>query len=294
MLSFEELTGKIWWNRNFVEWQNAKVHISTHSLHYAGAVFEGIRIYNTKPFKQFEHYERLLKSAEAMGYSIEYTPEELCEITNQLIKFNKLQFGYIRPFAWRGGETSHMRGVECKIHTAIIAYDPFTNKEKPNTAVKLEIAKWKKIPANSVPFHSKASGLYMMATIIQNEAVKNGFDDAVVLDQDGYLTEATTSNFFFIKNNILHTPIADTFLNGLTRQTIINEVAKPLNLQVIEGKFRVSALHGSQAAFLTGTAAGILKITSVYDHETQKTFTFSTTDNILEDIITAYNQLVGA
>ena len=294
MISLEELKGKIWWNREFIEWQDAKIHMLAHSLHYAGAVFEGIRIYNTRPFKQLEHYERFLESAKAMGYSIEYTPKVLCEATNQLIKFNNLQFGYVRPFAWRGGETFNIRGEKCKIHTAIIAYDPFTSKDESNTGIKLEISKWRKMPANSVPFYSKTSALYMMATIIQNDAVKNGFADAIMLDQNNYLTEATTSNFFLIKNNALYTPIADTFLNGITRQTVINEIAESLNLQVIEGKFRVDDLQGSQAAFLTGTSAGILKVASIYDHEKQQSFEFSTTDQVLENIITAYNQLVGA
>lgn len=272
MVSLEEMNGYIWWNGKFIEWQNAKIPLTAHSLHYAGTVFEGIRIYNKKPFKQLEHYKRLLKSAEAMGYIIPYALELLCDVTNNLIEINNLTAGYIRPFAWRGGEEHHIRGMNCKIHTAIIAYNPFTGKKRPNIGLRLEISKWKKIPESAAPLHSKASGLYMMATIIQNEATKNGFDDAIMLDQNGFLTEGTTSNFFFIKDNIIHTPIADNFLNGITRQTVINEVADKLKLKVIENKFKIEDLKDAQAAFLTGTAAGVLKIASIYSHEHKKIF----------------------
>lgn len=176
---------------------------------------------------------------------------------------------------------------------AIIAYDPFISERKLGAGLRLEISKWKKIPMSAAPVHSKASGLYMMATIIQNEAVKNGFDDAIVLDHDGFLTEAITSNFF-IKDNILYTPIADNFLNGITQQIIINEVTYKLNLKVRENKFEVEDLSGSQAAFLTGTAIGVLKIASIYSHEYKKSFEFSIADTLLENIIYTYNKIVGA
>lgn len=292
MAAIGQFDGYIWLNNTFIKSHDAKIHIAAHSLHYAGSVFEGIRIYNTKPFKQLDHYKRLCISAEAMGYSIQYSPEYLCDITNQLINMNQLQDGYIRPIAWRGGEDHHINGHNCTINIAIIAYNPFDLIHNRAHGLRLCIAKWRKAHQTSLPFYAKGSGLYMMSTIIQNEAIQSGFDDALVLDQEGFLTEATTSNFFFIKDNILYTPISDCFLNGITRQTVINEIAPSLNLKVIEGKFLVSFMHGAHAAFLTGTAAGIKEIASI--HHEEDIFHFAIHQDILERIKSAYSQLVEA
>ena len=294
MTSLENLSGYVWWNGQFINCSEAKIHMSAHSLHYAGAVFEGMRIYNKKPFKQLEHYQRLIKSAEAIGYTIQYTPQFLCTVTNKLIDMNGLNSGYIRPFAWRGGEEHNIKGVSCKIHTAIIAHDPFSKTSVKTDGLKLIISEWRKPPANSFPFYSKTSGLYTMATVIQNEAVKDGFDDAIMLDQDGYLTEATTSNFFFIKNNILYTPTPDCFLDGLTRQTIITEIAPKLGIQTVEGKFTINDLVDAQAAFIAGTASEITPISVLYNKYNDKSFNFSAHDTLLQNIQNAYQKIVEA
>ena len=293
--SLEDLPGYIWWNGDFIPWKDAKAHISQHSLHYAGAVFEGIRIYNSRPFKLREHYERLLKSANYMGYDIPYDVEDLSQATLKIIDDNNLTRGYIRPFAWRGGEDIKMSGAGCKIHTAIIAYDHLSlhNKESEDSnAVHLEVSRWEKISSKSVPCQSKASGLYMMATIVFNEAASNGFDDAIMLDSHGHITEATTSNFFFIKHDKLYTPIPDSFLNGITRQAVI-EIAHVLQKEVIEGKFTIDDLKDADAAFLTGTAIGIVKVASIYDAKISNKIIFDTGNNFMNDIITSYHKMVG-
>jgi branched-chain amino acid aminotransferase len=275
MISVDKVQGVIWIDGKFVDWQECKLHIATHALHYGGAVFEGIRIYNTKPFKLNEHNQRLVQSAKLLGYTIPYTSCELNDAVIATIKKQNLSSGYVRVLAWRGSEEQQISGTHCTIHVAIMAWDAFGEKSRyHDSGVKLEIARWIKPPVSAAPVQSKAAGLYMMGTVIQNEARSRGFDDALVLDQDGYITEATTSNFFMIKDDILYTPTPDCFLDGITRQTVL-EIAAELQIPNKVQKLKVNDLAGADGAFLTGTALEITPIALINDERTNTVYTMS-------------------
>lgn len=275
MLALDKIQGVIWLDGEFIDWKKCQLHIATHALHYGGAVFEGIRIYNAKAFKLNEHNQRLINSARLLGYQLPYDLHELNEAVKETVARQKLQSGYIRVLAWRGSEEQQIKGVHCVIHVAVIAWDPFSGLSKYNQEIglKLEVARWRKPSILSAPVQSKAAGLYMMATVMQNEARDNGFDDAIVLDLDGYITEATTANFFVIKQNILYTPPADCFLDGLTRQTVL-EIASELGIASRIQKLKVEDLAGASGAFLTGTTLEIAPISSITDVKSSITYNF--------------------
>lgn len=292
MFNFQKISNLyIWQNNRFMPLKEKHINVFSHSLHYSGAVFEGIRVYKGKPFKQLEHYERFKKSAELIGYHIDYSSEFLCKITEQLININSIKSGYVRPIAWRGPEDWHVSGGNCKINVAILVYNPFYD-EKPNRALKLNVAQWKKIPSECVPYDSKSSGLYMMSTIMKNEALSRSFDDSIILDQNNCITEATTSNFFVIAGEEIYTPALSCFLNGITRQTVINDIAPMLNKRVHEKEMQLTDLVNANAAFLTGTASGIVRIQSIYDDNSKTQFSFNIENNLLRNLQTTYKNFV--
>lgn len=257
----------IWFDGQILMWEEAHISAMTHSLHYGSTVFEGIRVYEGVPFKLREHHERLCNSAKLMGYTIPYSAEQLDKATEQLIEKEQIKYGYIRSFAWRGSETMLIDGEGCKIHTAIGAWDSFNTRNENarndirNAGALVGISKWRKPPAQCYPFAAKAAGCYMMPTLIKNEAKANGYDDALVLDSQGFITEGTVANFFIIKGDRLLTPIADCFLNGITRQVVM-QIAPTIGLKAEEVRLKVEDL-AADAAFFTGTAVGIMPIREI-------------------------------
>lgn len=262
--SFDNRAGKIWYDGEFEEWKDSKIHILNHGLHYGSSVFEGIRVYDSQAFKLKEHMERLHASAKYLKFEIPYSVNELVEKALELIKKNNVKNGYMRPIAWRGCETMLIGGNGTKIHTAIAVWESFeigrvTTRER---GINMCISSWRKPSADSSPCHSKAASIYTLATIIKIDAQDAGFDDALMLDSADNITEATTSNFFAIINNELHTPIPDCFLNGITRQTII-QVAKAAGIKVYERHIKVEELKKAEACFLTGTAIEIMPVKKI-------------------------------
>lgn len=263
-LSFDQRDGEIWYNGNFVPWANAKVHVLNHGLHYASSVFEGERAYGGKIFKNRAHTERLHKSAEWLNFNIPYSVEELMAIKAELIKRNNIVDGYIRPVAWRGSEMMAISAQKNTIHVAIAAWPwPSMYKaEMKEKGVRLAWAKYKRPSPETAICSSKAAGLYMICTVSKHEAEDKGYDDALMLDHRGYLAEATGANLFMVIDGALHTPLPDCFLNGLTRQTII-ELAKRRNIEVVERHIMPDELAKAQEVFLTGTAAEITPVGEV-------------------------------
>ena len=235
-IPFDKRSGKIWFNNELVEWQDTKVHVISHGMHYASLVFEGLRIYNTKIFKLEEHTQRLFHSAKIMDMKIPYTIEEINSATVSLVKNQNIQNGYIRPFVWRGSEMMGVSAQNTKINVAIAIWDwpaYFDPKLKQN-GIKLNISKWQRPPQNSSPWDSKAAGLYMICTLSKHQAEKEGFTDSLMLDHEGNVAEATSANIFFKdQNNELHTPIPDSFLDGITRRTVI-EIAEQKKIPIEE------------------------------------------------------------
>ncbi len=255
-----ELEGYIWLNGEVIEAQKANVHIFTHSLHYSGAVFEGERAYNGKIFKLQEHTERLLKSAKTLYMDSPFSAEEIMEAHRLVIKENNIIEGYGRPLVFRGAESLNMTNKNLSINV-LIAIIP--NSSKPLIdKIELHVSRWRKPHPEAMPTQCKSSGHYNMIIIAQEEAKALGYDDALLLDWRGYVAECTTTNIFFVKGDRIFTPIADAFLNGITRQTII-ELAGKLGLQVNEKYIELSELEHYDECFMTGTAAEIKAVNSI-------------------------------
>ncbi len=294
-IPLDQLKGQIWWNDLLVDWQDAKLHFLTHSLHYSGSVFEGIRVYNGKAFKLNEHNTRLINSSLALGYKIKYSVEELNSATEKLINCNNITNGYVRPLVWRGSEDMKVSGSNSTTHVAIAVWASFKqyDDEKINKGLNLEIARWKKAPADCGPHNAKSSSSYMILTMVKNDSLSRGFDDALMLDIEGNITEATTSNFFIIKDEALFTPIPSNFLDGITRQTII-DIALSLNVKVVESKLTLSSLIDAQSAFLTGTAIEIQPISTIHNYIDNKTHQFETNNKLLLELIHQYRKLANS
>ena len=268
-IPFDKRSGKIWFDGNLVEWKDAKLHILTHGLHYASSVFEGLRVYDGSIFKLNEHTERLFYSASRLGFKIPYTVNEINEFCKEVVKIQNIENGYVRPLAWRGSEMMAVSAQKNTIHVAIAAWEwgsYFDPKIKIN-GIKLDISKWQKPAPNSIPWDAKAAGNYMINTLSKHSAEEKGFNDSMMLDHQGNIAEATGANVFFIndKQTEIYTPPADSFLNGITRRTVI-EIAKNIQIKVIEQKIKPKDLVNFKGCFLTGSAAEVTPVSQIGEY----------------------------
>ena len=287
-LPFDKRSGKIWFNNELCEWQDARVHIISHGMHYASLVFEGLRVYNTKIFKLEEHIDRLFNSARILDMKIPYSNQEIIEATKKLISDQNIKDGYIRPFAWRGSEMMGVSAQNTKINVAIAIWDwpTYFDPTLKLKGIKLNISKWQRPPQNSSPWESKAAGLYMICTLSKHQAEKDGYTDSLMLDHEGNVAEATSANIFFKdKNNELHTPIPDSFLDGITRRTVI-DLAKSKSIKINERKISPNELSSFMGCFITGTAAEITPVGNILDNK------FEVCD-LIKDLSSSYEILVG-
>ena len=264
ILPFDNRDGFIWLNGKFIKWRDANIHVLNHGLHYASCVFEGLRIYNGKIFKLDEHIERLFNSAKILDLDIPYDHEKVAEITKEIIVKQNVSDGYVRPVVWRGSEMMAISAKKGSTNLAIAAWEwpSYFSPEKLLEGIKLNVSKWLRPSPESAPTDSKAAGLYMICSLSKHEAEKLGFDDALMLDYRGYVAEATGANIFFVKDNELFTPIADCFLNGITRQTVV-EIAKENKIKTHEKHFELDFLKTCDEVFLTGTAVEITPVSCI-------------------------------
>ncbi len=263
--SFENRDGLIWLNGEFIEWKNAKAHIISQGLHYASAVFEGERAYNGKIFKSNEHTIRFFKSAEIIGMNLPYSEEEINLAKNELIKKMNLKDCYVRPIAWRGGNQMGLSTSNSDINVAIAVWDDWDSYykiEDRKAGLRLITSPWKRPAPDTAPYEAKASGPYIICTMSKEYAEKKGYHDALMLDYRGYVAEGTGANIFFIQDKSIHTPIPDCFLNGITRQTVI-EMSKSQGFEITERHILPEEISKYDEAFLTGTAAEITPIRSI-------------------------------
>jgi len=266
--SFAEHDGLIWYNGEFVDWREANVHVLTHGLHYASSVFEGNRAYGGKIFKLTEHSTRLKKSAEILGFDIPYSVEEIDEACRETLRINNIVDGYLRPVAWRGSEMMGISAQKNKINLVVAAWEwpSYFSEEARMKGISLKTSQWLRPNPTTAPVHAKAAGLYMICTLSKHAAEKEGFEDALMLDYRGYVAEATGANIFMtFGDGKLHTPIPDCFLNGLTRQTVI-ELAKRKGIEVIERIIMPDELSKAEEVFLTGTAAEVTPVGRIDDN----------------------------
>ena len=269
-IPYDKREGKIWFNGDIIDWKDAKLHVLTHGLHYGSCVFEGERVYNGEIFKLREHTNRLVYSANRMGFDIPYSVDEIDDACNQIIKIQNVKNGYVRPVAWRGSEMMAISAQKNKIHFAIATWEwgsYFDPKIKEN-GIKLNISKWRRPAPNTIPWDTKASGLYMICTLSKHEAEKEGYNDSLMLDHQDFVAEATGANIFFIKENSkeIHTPVPDCFLDGITRRTII-DIAKENNFKINERKIKLEELKDFDACFLTGTAAEVTPVSEIGNYK---------------------------
>jgi len=285
---FDNREGVIWMDGAFVDWREARVHVLSHALHYASAVFEGERAYNGKVFKLREHTERLHKSAATLGFQIPYSADEIDAITMQLLEKNNLKDAYVRPIAWRGSEDMGVSAHSKKIHLAIAvwAWPSYFSPEARAKGISLMISPWARPAPNTAPTAAKAAGLYMICTLSKNMAEEKGFNDALMLDWRGQVAEATGANLFMVKDGKIYTPTPDCFLDGITRRTVM-DLARQNGIEVIEKAISLDELSKADEVFLTGTAAEVTPVGQIGDwHYTPATITHR--------LIDAYTKAVGA
>jgi branched-chain amino acid aminotransferase len=288
IIPFDKRDGFIWYNGEFVDWKDAKIHVLNHGLHYASCVFEGERIYNHKIFKSHEHSVRLHESAKMLDFSIPYSVEQLNIIKDELVVKQKIVDGYMRAFAWRGSEKMAISAQGNKIHVAVACWPwpPYYSDEARKVGLKLKFAKYRRPSPDTAPIASKAAGLYMICTVSKHEAEREGYNDAIMLDYRGYLAEATGANLFLVMpNNELHTPTPDCFLNGITRQTVI-ELAKKRNIKVVERHIKPEELSNAIDAFVTGTAAEITRVGEI------ENIKYAIANQMTLDLMQDYHKLV--
>ena len=286
-IPYDKRSGRIWFDGVPINWSEVKIHVLTHGLHYASCVFEGERVYDGEIFKLEEHTERLFYSASRLGFKIPYTPELLNKACKEIIAIQKVKNGYVRPIAWRGSEMMAISAQQTKIHVAIAAWE-WGSYFDPNLKLKgirLDISKWKRPAPDTIPWDTKASGLYMICTLAKHEAEKKGFTDSLMLDYQGNIAESTGSNVFFKnKSGELHTPIPDSFLNGITRRCVI-DIAKSKGIKIIERKIMPEEMTNFVGCFLTGTAAEVTPVSQIDKYR-------FTVCNLIKDLSKNYQALV--
>ena len=287
MIPYDKRSGKIWYNNELVDWQEVKLHVLSHGLHYGSCVFEGLRVYDGEIFKLEEHTDRFFYSAKRMDIKIPYSKDEINQATKKIVSVQNVQNGYIRPFAWRGSEMMAVSAQNTKIHVTIATWEwgTYFDPKLKLEGIKLNISKWRRPAPNTIPWDTKASGLYMICTLSKHEAERQGYSDSLMLDHEGNIAEATGANIFFKdKNGDLHTPIPDSFLDGITRRTAI-EIAKSKNINVNERKISPDELSNFVGCFLTGTAAEITPVSKISNHEYKVC-------NVILDLSESYDKLV--
>ncbi|MDB4213879.1 branched-chain amino acid aminotransferase [Octadecabacter sp.] len=286
--AYDDRDGKIWMDGKLVEWRDANVHILTHAMHYASSVFEGERCYDGKIFKSRQHSERLIKSGQLIDFEIPYTVDEIEAAKRAALDANGLTDAYVRPVAWRGsGEDMGVAASRNPVHLAVAVWEwgAYYGDAKMKGA-KLDIAKWKRPSPECAPSQAKAAGLYMIATMSKHAAEAKGCSDALMFDYRGYVAECTGANLFFVKDGEVHTPKPDAFLNGLTRQTVI-EMLTQKGIKVNERHIMPDELEGFEQAWLTGSAAEVTPINQIGDYNFE-------VGALAKDIATDYEKLVRA
>ncbi len=286
-IPYDKRSGKIWFNNDLVDWSDAKIHVLNHGLHYASCVFEGERVYDGEIFKLEEHTDRLFYSAKRMGITVPYSQSEINEACKKIVNVQKVKNGYVRPVIWRGSEMMAISAQKNKINVVIATWEwgSYFDPKLKLDGIKLNISSWRRPSPNSIPWDTKAAGLYMICTLSKHEAEKNGYTDSLMLDHEGNVAEATGANIFFKSSSgELHTPVPDSFLDGITRRSIIS-IAKSKGIKVIERKISTDELKNFEGCFLTGTAAEVTPVAQIND------FRFKVC-NMITDLSKSYQTLV--
>ena len=284
--SYDNRDGYIWLDGNMVPWRDANIHVLTHALHYASSVFEGERAYNGKIFKSQEHSKRLIASGKMLDMPIPYSVKEIEDAKYKALKTSGLSDAYVRVVCWRGsGKDMGVASAANPVRMAVAVWEwgAYYGDAKMKGA-KLDISKWKRPSPETIPCNAKASGLYMICTMSKHDAEAKGCSDSMMYDHRGYVAEATGANIFFVKNDEVHTPLADTFLNGITRKTVI-DLLKARNIVVHERHILPDELAKFEQCWLTGTAAEVTPVGQIGPHK-------YTVGSVVKEIAEEYESLV--
>lgn len=283
---YHDRDGVIWMDGTLVPWRDANVHVLTHALHYASAVFEGERAYDGEIFKLSEHTERLLAGARTMDFEIPFTAAEIDAACREVVRANNLSNAYIRPLAWRGSEQMGVSAQQAKIHLAVAAWDwgSYFPIEQRLKGLRLTMATYRRPDPATAPAKTKAAGLYMICTLEKHRAERAGYADALMLDYRGRVAECTGANIFFVRDGAIHTPDPECFLDGITRRTVI-ALAKARGIDVLERVIMPDELASFEECFLTGTAVEVTPVSEIGDVRYRP-------GRICETLITDYTALV--
>jgi branched-chain amino acid aminotransferase len=268
LVPFDKRDGFIWMNGEIIPWQDAKVHVLSHGLHYGSSVFEGERAYGGEIFKSTEHSERFKRSAQLLDFEIPFSVAEIDRAKELVLEKNGQLDAYVRPVAWRGSEMMAVAAQHSKIHVAIATWvwpSMFDIATKMK-GIRLDIAQYRRPDPATAPSASKAAGLYMICTISKHQAEKKGYADALMYDWQGRVAECTGANVFFTKDGAIHTPTADCFLDGITRRTVI-DLAKRRGMEVVERRIMPDELSSFNECFITGTAAEVTPVAEIGPHK---------------------------
>jgi branched-chain amino acid aminotransferase len=258
---YHDRDGFIWQDGALLPWREAKLHVLSHGLHYASAVFEGERVYGGVIFKLTEHSQRLADSARLLGFELPCSVEDVDRACDEALRANGIKDGYVRPIAWRGSEMMGVSAQATRIHLAVAAWDwgSYFSEDARLQGIRMRTSPWRRPSPECAPVHAKATGLYMICTLSKHEAEKEGFHDALMLDWRGRVAEATGANIFLVIDGRLHTPTPDCFLDGITRRTVIG-LARARGIEVIERAIMPDELRQAREIFLTGTAAEVTPV----------------------------------
>ncbi len=288
ILPFDQRDGTIWMDGVLVPWKDAQLHVLSHGLHYGSAVFEGERAYGGTIFKSTEHSERFRISAELLDFEIPYSVEELDAAKRAVLAANGAKDVYVRPIAWRGSEMMAVAAQNATVHVAIACWDwpSMFDVEQKMKGIRLDMADYRRPDPQTAPCRSKAAGLYMICTISKHRAERRGYADALMLDWQGRVAECTGANVFFTRDGTLHTPIADCFLDGITRRTVI-DLARERGIAVAERRIMPEELDGFNECFICGTGAEVTPVSEIGPHR-------FTPGNISRALLEDYAAAVGA
>jgi branched-chain amino acid aminotransferase len=285
LLPFDDRDGWLWLDGSLVPWRDAKLHVLSHGLHYASAVFEGERAYTSNIFRLRDHTNRLINSGRILNFDIPWTAEQIDAACNAVLKANGLTDGYVRPIAWRGSEQLAVSATGTSIHLAIGAWPwPSYFGTERMQGIRVGEAEWRRPPPETAPVHAKASGLYMIGSLSKVKAEQEGYADALMLDWRGLVAETTGANIFFVIDGELHTPTPDCFLDGITRRSVM-ALARRNQMKVIERQIKPEELAGASEVFLAGTAAEVTAVREIGAHR-------FTPGAITETLMRDYDRLV--
>jgi branched-chain amino acid aminotransferase len=285
LVPFDDRDGWIWWNGALVPWRDAKLHVLSHGMHYASAVFEGERAYAGNIFRLRDHTDRLINSARILGFELPYTADEIDAACRETLAANGLTDGYVRPIAWRGSEMLAVAAQGTRIHMAIAAWPwPSYFGDNRMGGIRMGLAEWRRPSPETAPTAAKATGLYMIGTLSKHKAEAEGYADALMLDWRGQVAESTGANIFFVMDGELHTPEPDGFLDGITRRTVMS-LARRQQMEVVERSIAFPEIDRATEVFLAGTAAEVTPVREIAGRRYTPT-------RITETLLKEYDALV--